>query len=219
MAFRILPLLLLVAVSTHAQNWSVGAGAGPFVFGDFVERTLLIESGESSDTQTLRLSAATSPGFTADLERRLSDRFAVRLEGTFTRSPLEVRGDDSDGVTLDAGEIDVTTFALPIVYTINRRGSFRFHVAAGPAYASYRIERDDDDASTIRVFTGTRSAWGLSLGGGVSWHWSERFSLEGKLTDVATASPFRREDFPALNRIRIERPHNIHTSAGIRYRF
>ena len=219
MLFRILPLLLLTAVSAQAQNWSVGAGTGPFVFGDFVKRTLRLGTEEGSATQTLTLSAATRTGLSVDLERRLNERFAVRVEGTFTRSPLSVRGDDRDGVSFDAGEMDVATFALPIVLALNPRGTFRFYIAGGPAYASYRVDRDEEDATQIRAFTGTRSAWGVLVGGGVSWQWTERFAVEGKISDVATASPFKREDFPALNRVQIERPHNVHTTAGIRYRF
>jgi opacity protein-like surface antigen len=219
MPARLLPLLLLISLSASAQDWSVGVGTGPFVFGDFVERTLRLGTEVGTARQTTRLSAATRAGVAVDLQRQFSDRLALRLEGTFVKAPLAIKGDDDDGVSLDAGELDVATFMLPLVYTINRRGSFRFHILAGPAYASYRITRDEDDSSAISVFTDTRTNWGAALGAGVAWQWSRTFAVEGAITDVSTSSPFQESDFSAATRVNLPRPHNVHTTVGLRYRF
>ena len=219
MPARLFPILLLISLSASAQDWSVGVATGPFVFGDFVERSLRLGTEEGSARQTTRLSADTRAGLAVDLQRQFSNRVAVRLEGTFTRAPLGVKGSGDDAVSLDAGQLDVATFMLPLVLTLNPRGSFRFHILGGPAYAAYRISRDEDDSNAIRVFEDTRTNWGVALGGGVAWQWTETFAIEGGITDVATASPFRAEDFPASSRVNIPRPHNIHTTVGLRFRF
>jgi opacity protein-like surface antigen len=212
--------LLISALPLAAQEWSVSAGSGAFVFGDFMERTLAIAPPENpgSDRQTLTLTAATRAGLLVDLERNLGDRWALRLEGTFTRAPLSL-GDSDDGFELDAGRMNVTTVALPIVYRINRGGAFRFFLKGGPAHAMYRLERD---GSTSRpIFDETRSRWGLVGGAGVEWHLSDRFALEGQISDTVTSSPFEREDFVGADdpRLDIPRPHNVHTSVGVRWRF
>ena len=216
---RFLPLLLLISVSASGQDWSVGVGTGPFVFGDFVERTLRLGTEEGSSRQTTRLSAATRAGLAVDLQRQFSNRVAVRLEGTFTHSPLGIKGDSDDAVNLEAGQLDVATFMLPLVLTINPRGTFRFHILGGPAYAAYRISRDEDDSAAIRVFEETRTNWGAAVGAGVAWQWTPTFAVEGGVTDVSTSSPFREEEFPASSRVNIRRPHNINTTVGLRYRF
>ena len=76
-----------------------------------------------------------------------------------------------------------------------------------------------DVTIVAHVFPTLIKSWGVSVGGGVGWWLSDRFAIEGEITDVATKSPFESEDFPAAQRVQIERPHNIHTTAGIRYRF
>src|SRR5688572_8018596 len=84
-----LALVLALTLPLAAQNWSVGVGTGPFVFGDFVERTVRVGTGEGpSGEQTIILSAGTRVGLAVDLERRLTHRWAIRAEGTFTRAPL-----------------------------------------------------------------------------------------------------------------------------------
>src|SRR6476469_7500660 len=141
---KFLPLLLcLIAYPAAAQDWSFGAGIGPFVFGDFVRRTLITGSEDPSGQQTTTLSAKTRPGISVDLERNLGgDRFAIRLEGAFTNAPLAVKGTSgSGGVALDAGKLRVTTLTAPLVLRLNPRGTFRFHVMGGPAYAAYDITR------------------------------------------------------------------------------
>ncbi|HVS30132.1 MAG TPA: hypothetical protein VMS98_01640 [Thermoanaerobaculia bacterium] len=215
----LLALFLLSPLPTQAQDWSVGVGSGPFVFGDFVRRTMQLATEEGSATQTLTLSAATRAGLGVDIERRLSGRFAIRAEGTFTRAPLVIKGNDGDGVSLQAGDIDIATFSLPLVIAINRGGSFRFHVRGGPAYAAYRVHRRQNAPGTIGLFDGTRGEWGLAFGGGVAWQWTDYFAIEGGISDVATASPFERSDFSGFGAIELPRPHNVHTTIGIRYRF
>jgi opacity protein-like surface antigen len=210
-----------LALPAGAQDWSFGAATGPFVFGDFVRRTLRTGTEAGSGEQKQQLSAKTRPGLAIDLERRFSDRFAIRLEGTFTHAPLAIKGSsDSGGVTLESGTINVATAMVPLVFRFNPHGTFRFHAMGGPAYAIYDISNRSANPSTLRTFTGERTRWGVALGGGVGWYWSERFAVEGQLTDISTTSPFRRSEFAAgLARIEIPRTHNVHTTIGIRYGF
>jgi opacity protein-like surface antigen len=218
---KFLPLFVcaIVASPAIAQNWSIGAGAGPFIFGDFVRRTLMTGNEGGSGEQTTTLSAKTKIGFAADLERNLGDRFAIRVEGTFAHAPLAVKGTRGSGVALSSGTLNETTFTLPLVLRLNPRGTFRFHIMGGPAYASYDITRNNA-TSTAPPFTGHRSRWGAAAGAGVAWQWSQNFAIEGQITDVTTSSPFSRSDFPsAFGTTKIPRTRNIHTTAGIRYRF
>jgi opacity protein-like surface antigen len=207
-------LMLAAAPPLTAQNWSFGAGTGPFVFGDFLERRLRPGTeGGAGEPGTLVLTAATRPGLALDLERNLSDRWAIRLEGTFTRSPLSVRQEDGGGVTIDAGELDVSTWMLPVVFRINTGGAFRFHLMAGPAMAFYRPTGDDP------AFDETQAEWGAAFGGGVAWWLSDRFAVEGNITDTITSSPLDREDFPDVPGINIPRVQNGHGTLGVRWRF
>ena len=213
-------LFLFAAASLHAQDWSIRVASGHFLFGDFVERTLRIETETGSEDQTTALSAATRAGLAVDLEKGFSDRFAVRLEGTFARAPLSIGGEDGDdGVEIDAGELDAFTLSLPLVFRINPRGTFRFHLLAGPAYATYRIEAQGLQGPGIRVFRGTRNVWGLAAGGGASWNWSKRFAVEAQIVDVTTRSPFEDTELAAIGRTDFPRPHNLHTTLGIRIHF
>jgi opacity protein-like surface antigen len=215
----LLAILSLLTLPLHAQNWSIGAGAGPFVFGDFVRETLRPIGPGSGEPTTIELSAKTRPGVSVDLERNLTGRFAVRVEGTFTHSKLAVRTAEEGGVTLDVGTLDVTTFTLPLVIRFNRNGTFRFHIMGGPAYAMYEIERDVTPAGTPDSFSGTRSRWGGAAGAGVGWWFSDRFAIEGQITDIVTASPFRREELSNAQSVTIPKPQNVHTTVGIRVRF
>ncbi len=214
-------LLLLAAAPLSAQNWSIGVGTGAFVFGDFVERR---QRGPGSPDQpsvvtTLTLSAETRAGLSVDLERSFSERWAVRVEGAFTRAPLSVKDENDDDFSLDAGELDVMTLMTPVVFRINPRGSLRLHVLIGPAFAMYRpVGRSNADAN-IAVFRGSRSEWGAAAGAGLGWQWSDRFAVEGQIVDIVTTSPFKREDFSGLSGITIPKPHNVHTTVGVRYRF
>lgn len=209
----------LLPLPLAAQDWSVGVRTGAFVFGDFVERRLRAGNEEPGEIHLVVLSAATRPGLAVDLQRELSERWAFRAQGTFTRSELSIEGDDDDdeGFELQAGDLDVATFSVPIVFRINTGGTFRFHLLAGPAYAAYRVEGPQN--ATITVFEGTRAEWGVIAGGGVAWMLSDRFAIEGEISDVVTSSPFERDDFSDVPGIDILRPHNVHTTVGIRWKF
>ena len=215
----LLVLFLLSSPSLLAQDWSIGVGSGAFVFGDFVRRTMQQGTEEGSATQTLKLSAETRAGLLIDIERRLSDRFALRAEGTAIRSPLSIKGSNDDGLALEAGDIEVATFSLPLVIYINRGGSLRFHIRGGPAYAAYRIRRRQNAPATLGLFDGTRGEYGLALGGGVTWEWNQNFAIEGGISDVSTESPFEEDDFPRIGAVDLPRTHNVHTTIGLRYSF
>lgn len=218
----LLLLCLLSSLPASGQNWSLGAGTGPFVFGDFVRRTLQTGNEGGSGQQTTRLSASTRPGLAVDLERRINDYFAIRVEGTFTHAPIAIKGSSSSsGVALDAGKINIGTFSTPLLVRLNPHGTFQFHVMGGPAYALYDISRQSNASGSLAPFTGTRGRWGASFGGGVSWNWTKRFAVEGQLTDITTSSPFKRSDFATggFSRVQIPRTRNVHTTIGLRYHF
>lgn len=210
---------LLAALPAAAQNWSVGGGTGAFVFGDFVVRTLRATTGGATSTSEVRLSGRTRPGLSVDVERSFSDRFAMRLEGTFTHAPMVVKDEGGGTVDLDAGKLDVATFAVPLVFRINPRGAVRFHLMAGPAYAEYRIKHRTSTAPELTVFEGTRGRWGVAAGAGIAWWLSERVALEGQITDITTSSPFERSEIIASGQVRIPRTKNVHTTVGARWRF
>jgi opacity protein-like surface antigen len=214
-----LTLVLLSSSPLTAQDWSVGVGTGPFVFGDFMERTFRLQTpGGPSSSSTITLSAATRAGLAVDLERSFSDRFAVRLEGSFTRAPFNVRT-NQEGTDIDAGELDVTTVMLPLVFRINPRGTFRFHVHGGPALALYRLEAIENVEGAEPAFEGTQQEWGYAFGGGAAWWVSERLAIEANLTDIVSSSPIDREDLPDVPGIEVKRPHNVHTMVGLRWKF
>ena len=216
---KILPLLLLCALPASAQQWSFGAGAGPFFFGDLVRREMRIGT-EEPELQEAVLSAATRAGLTFDLERNLGDRFAVRLEATFTRAPLGIkRGDEDDSVAGEAGDLDVTTLSIPFVFRINPNGTFRFHLHGGPSYVIYHIERDENAAANLGAFDGTRNEWGWMAGGGVGWYFSDRFAIEAQATNINTDTPFEIEEIGGPGNVELPRPNHIHTTLGVRYRF
>src|SRR6185503_63175 len=154
-ALPFLAALLLFTPAAHAQNWSVGFGTGPFVFGRFVERTSTIGTEAGSTTTTSRLSAATRPGVAADIERDFGRWLGVRLGASWTYAPLRVKGSGSSGVNIDAGHIGVTTFVLPLVVNLNR-GSFRVHLMGGPAYALYHGNARASGGAGFPLFSGTR---------------------------------------------------------------
>ena len=195
--------------------------SGPFVFGELLERRFRIFTGEPPDVfVSHHLSAGTRAGLAVDVERRLTDRWSIRLEGTFVNAPLTLDVDDDprDVNELNDAEINVTTFMLPVIFHINRNGSFRFHVMAGPAVAFYE---GSAPAGTEGggLFEERQSEIGGAFGGGVAWWISDRFAVEGNLTDIITTSPFDREDFSTASRVEIPNPHNVHTTVGVRWRF
>ncbi len=213
--------LLLASTSLNAQHWSIGAGTGAFVFGDFVERVVRGPANEIDppSVHTLTLSAATRAGAAFDIEHSFAGRWAVRLEAAFTRAPLSVEDDSDNSFSIEAGDLDVTTFMLPIVFRINRGGALRFHLLGGPAYAIYRPHGRSNADNSIRVFRDARSQWGAAAGAGAAWQMSNRFAVELEITDIVTSSPFRRDDFPDVPALKIKKPHNGHTKLGVRYRF
>ena len=215
-----IPLLLAAcALPAMGQNWSFGGRSGAFVFGDFVERRLRpVAADPSAEPVTYTLSAATRPGLAVDIERQLAERWAVRVEGTFATSTLTVEDRSEEGTDIRGGNVDVATFTVPLVFRINRGGAFRFHLMAGPAYAIYKFE-PPDRGTPIAVGEVTRNEWGAMAGGGISWHVSERFGIEGSIADIVTTSPFDEGNTDDLPGFDIPRPHNVHTTVGIRYRF
>lgn len=205
-------LALLFAAVASASDWSVGIGSGAFVFGDFAERTIkLATPGGSGMEQTSTLSAATRPGLSVDLQRRLTHRFSLRLEGTFTDAPLQVKTGRGEGVTIDAGRMDVTTISMPFVWHVSRGGALRFHLYIGPAYAVYDVERDPNTA--LVGLEGRRHRYGGIAGAGGAWAWSEHFQIEARISDTVTSSPFRFADS------KTPKPHHVHTTLGVRYVF
>lgn len=214
-------LALAIAIPATAQDWSVGVGTGPFVFGDFLERRVRVVTGEGQPAfTTFVLTAATRVGGSVDIERRINDRWAVRLEGTFTNAPLRLEQEDAsgDGNELNGADLDVTTFMLPVVFRINRNGALRFHVMAGPALALYRGNAPTGTAGEP-LFEETQKEFGGAFGGGIGWWLSDQFAIEGNITDIITTSPFKREDFSSTTPVKIPNPHNVHTTVGVRWRF
>jgi hypothetical protein len=213
---RVLTLVAVVCPAARSESWTFGVATGPFVFGHFVERTVAINTETGMATTKSRISAATRLGAAVDVERDLNDRFAIRAEGTWVRSPLRIKSRSGDrGVTLDAGHLNLTTFIVPLVVRFNPHGTFRFHVMAGPAYALYDVHR----RSTVPLFEGTRSRWGGAAAGEMAWWWNNRFAVEWQAQAIVTASPFRVTDVaPSPQGVHIPKPRNGHTTIGIRYR-
>jgi opacity protein-like surface antigen len=211
--------IMLSASTLRAQDWAVGIGTGPFVFGDLASRTATISNGESTVKTESILSADTRVGVVGDVERFFNDRLSARLEGTFTRSPLSVksRSGDSNTVRLNVGDLNVSTYALSLVYRFNRTGTFRPYVMAGPAYVLYDISRDDSTGA-IPVFEGARGRWAVNAGGGLEWWLSRNLAVRGELADIYSESPLEQSDFPT-GKVTTERPHHVHTSIGATWRF
>ncbi|HYS55694.1 MAG TPA: hypothetical protein VER58_18185 [Thermoanaerobaculia bacterium] len=213
--------VILTSAFAQADSWSFGAATGPFIFGRFAERTNPLITGTGMGATTTRLSAATRPGAAVDIERDLADRWAVRVEATWARAPLKIKSaSGNQGVTLDAGTVNVTTLVVPVIFRINPRGALRFELLGGPAYALYNVHRRVGGGVTSPLFEGTRGRWGGAAGAGAAWWWSPHFAVEGRLQDIVTSSPLRRNDITASGQgVHIPKPQNGHTSVGIRYRF
>jgi opacity protein-like surface antigen len=214
-----LAALLVIALPSAADDWSLGVHSGAYVFGDFVERHVRPVAGEDSgNVVTLTLSASTRAGLAVDLQRDFSERWGLRLEGTFTRAPLALKQEGNESFSFSAGEVDVVTVMLPLVFRINPNGSFRFHLMGGPAYAMYTFEPEATPGG-ISAISRTENEWGAAFGGGVGWWISDHFAIEGTLTDIVTTSPFDRSDFPDVPGYTIPKPHNVHTALGVRWKF
>src|SRR5438132_893337 len=125
---KVLPLALLLLATplpSHADGWSLGVGTGPFVFGYFAERTSHVGNEATGGSTRTRLSAATRPGGSADVENDINEWLGLRLDAFWTRAPMKVKSSSSQGVTFDAGRASITTFALPLIINLNRHGAFR----------------------------------------------------------------------------------------------
>ena len=225
MRFALLLLAALCAAPTAARaqgSWTIGAGSGAFVFGDFVE----IHTTVSNELDRLEieetLSAATRAGLHVQIGRWIDERWSIRADGTFVRAPftVETASNDDSGVSLEVGEIDVVTVALAAALRFNRGGALRPSVFAGPAWTSYSIDRNEQTGAPP-VFTGSRSELGGVAGAGLEWWLSDRFAVQGEISDTLTPSPFEREDFPAVNEgeLNITDIHHVHTIIGVLYRF
>lgn len=210
-------LALLVAPCLQAQQWSIGGGAGAFTFGNFSERRIRLGNENASGSTTVALSAKTRPGFSVDLADDFSKSFGFRLQATFVKAPIAVKSGGGSGVAID-DKLDVTTFSVPLVWNLSRHGAFRFHLLAGPAYAMYRIHRQGPTAGEV-FFNGNRNRFGAIGGAGIDWWLSDRFALEGEVSDTVTSSPIERADYQGVTGVQIKKPNNIHTTGGIRYRF
>lgn len=212
----------IVASPAAAQEWGIGFSSGPFIFGDFAERTSRITDSLGNTVEvTSSLSAETRAGGMVHLERFFNDRFSVRADATFTRAPLAVstERDNEDPVALTVGEMDATTIALTGAMRFNRGGRLRPFLFAGPAYVMYDFDRDDDSGA-IPIFEGARNRFAVVGGAGAEWWWSDRFAIRGELSDTYSEAPLEASDFgPAAERIEIKRPHHIHTTLGLTYRF
>jgi hypothetical protein len=220
-SFLAITLLIATSSSAFCEGSSLGVATGPFVFGRFAERTVTLNTETGMGTTKTRLSAATRAGAVVDIERDLTDRFAVRLEGTWTRAPLRIKAaSGSQGLTIDAGRISATAISAPFIFRINPRGAFRFELLAGPAYALYDVHRRAGGGVSAPLFEGTRGRWGGVAGAGAAWWWSRSLAVEGRVQDIVTSSPFRRTDItPSGQGVHIPKPQNGHTTIGIRYRF
>lgn len=217
-AFHLAAVLILTTTAALAQEWSISGATGPFVFGKFVEKTTVVGTELGTSTITSRLSAATRPGIAADVERDFGRWLGVRFAGSWTYAPMEVKG-SSGSVTFEAGHIGVTTLSVPLVINLNR-GSFRFHLLGGPAYALYRGYQRASSGQSLAMFSGTRGRLGGVAGGGAAWWWSRRFAVEGEISDTVTASPFKLSDVGAPAKgVHIPKTQNVHTTVGIRYKF
>lgn len=221
-----LPLVVFAALlTTHsavAQDWSLGAATGPFVFGDLARRTMRTGTpeGGASAVQHATLSAATRPGIVVDVQRSFAPRWAFRVSATYSRAPLAFKDRDDDrGVSVGAGDLDIASLALPLLFRINPNGTFRFHILGGPAHAVYHFTGRRNANSEAPLFTGSRTRWGATAGVGMAWHWSRRVALEVEANDMVTASPFNKSDISSIGRVEIPRPNHIHTTVGLRWSF
>ena len=112
--FLAIAVLLAATSNLSAETWGLGVATGPFVFGRFAERTVSLSNEGGMGTTKSRLSAATRAGLAVDIERPLGDRFAVRLEGTWTRAPLRIKAaSGGQGVNIDAGKIRANSMTIP----------------------------------------------------------------------------------------------------------
>jgi len=222
--FLLASAFLVSPLFATAGDWTIGASAGPFVFGRFAKSEFTIVNGESTVRITTSLTAKTRAGLLLDLERRFNDRVSIRFDAGINEAPIATTTDDDDtpddGVSLDVGEIRVITLAIPLVFRFNRAGTFRPYILAGPAWALYDFHPDESTRS-VPIFEGTRGRLGATAGLGLDWWLNDRVAIFGQTADIYTRSPLSPDDFagPRPRRFSIENPHNVHTTVGLRYSF
>lgn len=221
-ALVFLPFLL--PLSAYGDDWVVSVGTGPFVFGSFAEHRERISVGGVSENLRHSVSAATRAGALVEVEYRMTGRLSLRTEATFTRSPLSIKtmadddDPDSEGVTLDIGDLDVTTIALAVAYHFNVADNLLAYVAGGPAYAIYDL---DPQPEADALFEGSRGRFGGLAAVGMEWWFNPNWRLRAEVADIITESPLERSDFgaPPPPTLEIDSPHNVHTSFGVGFRF
>lgn len=153
-----------LAAPLAAQSWSAGVATGPFIFGDFMTRESRVLTPNRTvglaETIESTLSADVRAGALVYVERHFSEQLSVQLEATFTRAPLSIENaDDEEGVDLDVGDMDASSFALPLVWRFNRGGRFRPFIGLGPAYVLYNVEHNVA-SGRVPIYEGTRGEWG-----------------------------------------------------------
>ena len=216
--------LMLSPALAGAGEWTVGASAGPFFSGRFAESQVTIVNGESTVRISRSLTAKTRAGLLLDVERRFNDRVSFRFEAGINEAPLSISTDDDDtpddGTSLEAGEMRVMTFSIPLVFRFNRAGSLRPYILAGPAYSLYDFEPNQSTGS-VPIFDGTRGRLGATAGAGLDWWLSDRLAIFAQTSDIYTRAPLNADDFegPRPRSYSIENPHNVRTSVGLRYSF
>ncbi len=225
LAFLLLSLVCPLLQAGASEDWAIGVGTGPFIFGSFAETRSTITNGEDRVNLTNSLSASTRAGLVLTVERFFNDRLSLRVESAGTSAPLAVKTEQegSEGsISLDVGDINVLTFAIPLTFRFNRGGSFRPLIFAGPAYAMYDIDRNENIANSVPLFEGTRGRLGAQAGAGLEWRLhGGRFFFRAEIADLITESPLKKSDFSGTlpRRLELNSPHNVHTSLGINYRF
>lgn len=217
---------LCFTASSLLGDWTLGAAGGPFIFGHFAERSITLGNGETRRRDEYALSASTRAGGRLDLEHNLNDRLAIRLEGSFTQSPLAVKTRSSGArpgsgsTSLNVGRTQVTAFALPLVWRLNRGGSIRPFLALGPALVRYDFTRE---SSTLLVplFTGSRVRAGVEAVGGAEWWVFRRLAITGDVRDIFTRSPLLESDLQGTRSgaLTLSNVHNVQTAVGLRVKF
>lgn len=215
-------LLLLFAIPCSAQHWGVTFGSGPFIFGSFAESRSRISNGLETKVIEHVLSASTTAGAVAGVERFYNDRVSLRAEVSFTKAPIAVKssGDEEDSVSVGVGDMSVSAFVIPVTFRFNRRGTLRPFISAGPAAVAYDVEPSTSTRS-VPLFRGTRVRAGAAASAGAEWWISNRWIIRGEVIDIVTQSPLKESDLSGAQTLQSEItiPHNLHTTIGVAYRF
>ena len=89
----------------------------------------------------------------------------------------------------------------------------------GPAYAMYEFEPPaalgpDSDREPTEERMGRGRSEAASAGGSAT-----ASPIEGTISDIVTTSPFDRDEFEDVPGYTIPKPHNVHTTVGVRWKF